>query len=52
MKSHSDAKAYTCEICERGFIRKDALRRHLKLDGQGKIVDCAGKREGAKKRTE
>lgn len=33
MWTHSEAKPYTCTICNQGFIRKDYLSKHMERHG-------------------
>lgn len=40
-KVHSQDKPHMCQHCGRSFSRRDALRRHERMDPEGKRIHCS-----------
>ncbi|KAJ2998859.1 hypothetical protein HDV02_003969 [Globomyces sp. JEL0801] len=40
IKTHSQVRPHVCEICGRSFARRDALKRHERMNPEGKKIHC------------
>jgi hypothetical protein len=40
MRTHSKEKPHICHACGKTFARRDALRRHERMDAEGKKIHC------------